>query len=106
MLPGSYNRAPGIETNAEHCGTDLERVERISMRLRKQLSLLAAFLFMITCAYGQEIYYNYERGANFASYRTYQWIEIPSDAPKVDPPAAPPKLDLPRASTEPARSPA
>ncbi len=65
------------------------------MRLSKQLSLLAAFLFMITCAYGQEIHYNYERGANFAKYRTYQWIEIPNEAPKVDSPAAASKLDLP-----------
>ena len=45
------------------------------MRLNKQLALLSAF-FIIACAYGQDVRYNYDHGANFASYKTYQWVEL------------------------------
>ena len=65
------------------------------MRLKKQLIILPASLFIVTCAFGQDVHYNYARGTNFSAYKTYQWIEIPSGAPKVDPPAALPKADLP-----------
>jgi len=61
------------------------------MRLNTKLTVLPAFFFWIAGAFGQEIHYNYDRGANFAAYKTYEWIEIPS-APKVDPPKAPPNL--------------
>src|SRR5271157_3869643 len=47
------------------------------MRLMKRLAFLPAFLFVVACAYGQEIHYNYDRGTNFAAYRTYQWVDIP-----------------------------
>ena len=50
------------------------------MRLTNQLTLLAAFLFMSACAYGQDVHYNYDRSANFAAYKTYQWVEIPGGA--------------------------
>jgi hypothetical protein len=50
------------------------------MRLTNQLTLLAAFLFMAACAYGQDVHYNYDRSANFAAYKTYQWVEIPGGA--------------------------
>jgi hypothetical protein len=50
------------------------------MRLTKQLAFLAAFLFMLACAYGQDTHYNYDRGANFATYKTYQWVDIPGGA--------------------------
>ena len=50
------------------------------MKLTTQMTVLAAFLFMATCAYGQDIHYNYDRSANFAAYKTYQWIEIPGGA--------------------------
>jgi hypothetical protein len=46
------------------------------MRLTKQLIFLLAFLCIAACAYGQDVHYNYDRSANFAAYRTYQWIEI------------------------------
>ncbi len=46
------------------------------MRLAIRLALLAASLFMIT-AYAQDIHFNYDRNTNFASYRTYQWVDIP-----------------------------
>ena len=50
------------------------------MRLINQMTLLAAFLLMATCAYGQEVHYNYDRSANFAAYKTYQWVDIPDGA--------------------------
>jgi hypothetical protein len=65
------------------------------MRDKKHLMTLPAFLFMISCAFGQEVHYNYDRGANFAAYRTYQWVEIPNRAPSVDPSSAPPRINLP-----------
>jgi hypothetical protein len=45
-----------------------------------QMTLLGAFLLMSVCAYGQEVHYNYDRSANFAGYKTYQWVEIPGGA--------------------------
>jgi hypothetical protein len=50
------------------------------MRLMKQMTFLAAFLFTAASAYGQDIHYNYDRSANFATYKTYQWVEIPGGA--------------------------
>jgi hypothetical protein len=32
---------------------------------------------LIAGAYGQDVHYNYDHGANFAGYRTYQWVELP-----------------------------
>ncbi|MCM3872396.1 MAG: DUF4136 domain-containing protein [Pyrinomonadaceae bacterium] len=50
------------------------------MRLMKQMTFLAAFLFMAACAHGQDVHYNYDRSANFAAYKTYQWVDIPGGA--------------------------
>lgn len=47
------------------------------MRLINQMTLLAAFLLMAACAYGQDVHYNYDRSANFVAYKTYQWVDIP-----------------------------
>ena len=47
------------------------------MRLMKQMTFLAAFLFTAASAYGQDVHYNYDRSANFAAYKTYQWVDIP-----------------------------
>ena len=47
------------------------------MRLSKQLQFLPILLFVIACAYGQDIHYNYDRGANFAAYKTYTWVDLP-----------------------------
>jgi hypothetical protein len=47
------------------------------MRTTRQVTLLAAFLLAATCAYGQDVHYNYDRSANFAAFKTYQWVEIP-----------------------------
>jgi hypothetical protein len=50
------------------------------MRLTKRLTFLPALLLIFVCAYGQDVHYNYDRGANFASYKTYQWVDIPGGA--------------------------
>jgi hypothetical protein len=42
-----------------------------------KLASLLALLFMVAAAYGQDIHFNYDRAANFASYKTYQWVDIP-----------------------------
>lgn len=67
----------------------------IAMRPTKLLTFLVAFAFTLACAYGQDVHYNYDRGTNFASYKTYQWVEASSAAPKADLPGDPPKFDLP-----------
>lgn len=50
------------------------------MRLTKRLTFLPALLFMVVCAYGQDVHYNYDRSANFAVYNTYQWVDLPGGA--------------------------
>jgi hypothetical protein len=65
------------------------------MRVKKHLITLPGFLVLLSYAFGQEIHYNYDRRANFAAYKTYQWIEISVGAPSVELPAAPPRLNLP-----------
>jgi len=47
------------------------------MKLRNQLTLLLTILFIVVCAYAQDVHYNYDRGANFAAYKTYQWVDLP-----------------------------
>jgi hypothetical protein len=47
------------------------------MKLRNQLTFLLTLLFIVACAYAQDVHYNYDRGANFAAYKTYQWIDLP-----------------------------
>jgi hypothetical protein len=44
-------------------------------------SVLSAFLFLVACAYGQDVHYNYDRGANFLAYKTYQWVDLPGRVP-------------------------
>ena len=53
------------------------------MRLTKHLTFLPAFLLMIAGAHGQDVHYNYDRGTNFSNYKTYQWVDVPSNAPSV-----------------------
>ncbi len=43
----------------------------------KFTNVLAGFLFIVAGAYGQDVHYNYDRGTNFASYKTYQWVDLP-----------------------------
>jgi Domain of unknown function (DUF4136) len=51
------------------------------MRLTRCLTFLQIFLVMAFCAYGQDVHYNYDRGTNFASYKTYQWVDLPGRVP-------------------------
>lgn len=60
----------------------------IDMRLAKLLTLLSAIGLATTLARGQDIHYNYERGANFSAYKTYQWVDTEPSAPKADPASA------------------
>ena len=46
------------------------------MKIAKHLILSLALLFMLASAKGQDIHYNYDRGTNFQSYRTYQWVDL------------------------------
>src|ERR1700757_2495695 len=64
------------------------------MKITKQLTLPLALLFMIAYAHGQDVHYNYDRGANFESYRTYQWVTPQSGPPKADVPAGLPNLPV------------
>ena len=50
------------------------------MKLTNTIILLA-FVFIITCAYGQDVHYNYDRGTNFASYKSYEWVDLPGRVP-------------------------
>src|SRR5689334_25367460 len=48
------------------------------MKLTNRLTLraLLAMLFMVAGTYCQDIHYNYDRGTNFAAYKTYQWVDL------------------------------
>jgi hypothetical protein len=43
-----------------------------------KLKFLPTILFLFGCAYAQDVHYNYDRGANFAGYKTYQWVDEPT----------------------------
>ena len=53
------------------------------MRLTKRLAFLPALLLLIACAYSQDVHYNYDRSANFDSYKTYQWVDLAGPGGKV-----------------------
>jgi len=36
---------------------------------------------MGVCVHGQDVHYNYDRGTNFAAYKTYQWVDLPGGVP-------------------------
>jgi Domain of unknown function (DUF4136) len=67
------------------------------MKITKRLILPLALLFRLACARGQDTHYNYDRGANFQSYRTYQWVDLqsaPNGPSKADVPAGLPNLPV------------
>ena len=67
------------------------------MKITKRLTLPLALVFMLACAQGQEVHYNYDRGANFQSYRTYQWVDLrkgQGDPSNADVPAGSPSLSM------------
>ena len=51
------------------------------MRLTKWLVSAQVLLMLIVCAYAQDVHYNYDRGANFSTYKTYQWVDLPNGVP-------------------------
>lgn len=53
------------------------------MRFTKWLTFLPALLCMVVCVHGQDVHYNYDRGTNFAAYKTYQWVDLPGPGGKV-----------------------
>ena len=61
------------------------RRKAIDMRLATLLTLVLKFPVTTALVYSQEVHYNYERGANFSAYKTYQWVDTPTVAPKSDP---------------------
>ncbi len=65
------------------------------MKSANRLTFLLALLFLVACAYAQDVHYDYDRGANFGSYKTYQWVDADTSQRKVEPPNGLPKLDLP-----------
>jgi len=71
------------------------------MQLSKLKIILPAVFLGLTCAHGQDVHYNYDRGANFQSYRTYQWVDVQGGRPKAggapglpDPPSGLPALPV------------
>jgi hypothetical protein len=56
----------------------------MQMKITTRMTLRLALFFMAGCALGQDVHYNYDRGANFQSYRTYQWVDLRSAPPKAD----------------------
>lgn len=51
------------------------------MKLAKCFTFLQAFVLLAAFASGQDVHYNYDRGANFAAYKTYQWVDAPGRVP-------------------------
>ena len=77
--------------------------KEIAVRLSTWLSFFPALVFMVAYAWGQDVHYNYDRGANFGSYKTYRWVDLQSGPPKADastglpnPPAGLPELPIGR----------
>ena len=51
------------------------------MKLAKYFAFFQALILVAAFASGQDVHYNYDRGANFASYKTYQWVDAPGRVP-------------------------
>jgi hypothetical protein len=66
----------------------------MGLTITPKLIFLPALLFMTAYACGQDVHYNYDRGANFASYKTYQWVDMPSGS-RTFPSALPTLPDAP-----------
>ncbi len=46
------------------------------MKLARIGTPILTLLFLVTSLAGQDIHYNYDKGTNFATYKTYQWVDI------------------------------
>ena len=51
------------------------------MMLNNRLIPLVTLFLTLVCAYGQDAHYNYDRSANFAAYKTYQWVGLSGRVP-------------------------
>ncbi len=60
------------------------RRKTFEMRLAMLLRLVSTFPVTTALANGQEVHYNYDQGANFSAYKTYQWVNTPRVAAKTD----------------------
>lgn len=63
-----------------------------------KLAAIAAALFSIGSACAQEVHYNYARGTDFSSYKTYRWVNVPgssSAATPLAPGGGAPRVNLP-----------
>ena len=47
------------------------------MKRIQRLSFLPVFIIFVTSLNAQEVHYNYDRSASFATYKTYQWVDLP-----------------------------
>jgi hypothetical protein len=51
------------------------------MRTRTMVLLSFAFIFTVAgsrCTFAQDVRYNFDRSANFSSYKTYKWVDNPN----------------------------
>lgn len=46
-----------------------------------KLATLTGLLCLRVAAFAQDVHFNYDRSANFSSYRTYQWVDGKGAAP-------------------------
>lgn len=54
------------------------------MRLKTPVMWLLPLFIIVAGAFGQEIHYAYDCGAQFAAYKSYQWIDAANNAPQGD----------------------
>jgi hypothetical protein len=47
------------------------------MKILIKLTVLLGLVGLAAVAWGQDVHYDYDRDANFASYKTYQWVDVP-----------------------------
>jgi len=59
----------------------LTKYREVNMR---RLLVLALLLFLPGTAMAQDVRYNFDRTANFGSYRTYKWVAIKGATPLAD----------------------
>ena len=52
------------------------------MRVTRWIAFITTILFMFACAHAQDVHYNYDRGASFSGYKTYQWVDATTGQPK------------------------
>ncbi len=68
---------------------------RLLSRLTYLATVLCTLVFLLAVfSRGQEVHYNYDRGTNFANYKTYQWVEVPSAARESHVPGSGPFGDI------------